>query len=171
MKFILFATRHSFIGMGPNPMTFNWLNEGSPKQSRNLNPDPSSNIILFDGVCNLCNGLVQFMIQRDPGSRFSYASLQSERGRQLLNKYGLPEDDLDTFVYIRNGKAYTKSAAVLFTMKELGGFWYVLFPLILVPKMIRDFCYDLLATYRYKIFGKKDNCMIPTPEIKSRFLD
>ena len=171
VKFILFVSNRALKGADPNSMTYSWLGKGGPKQSRLLHPDPSNKILLFDGFCNLCNGLVQFMIKRDPASRFSFASLQSKTGRELLNKYDLPENDLDTFVYIRNGKAYTKSTAGLFTLKELGGFWQSVFPLILVPKTIRDFCYDLVATRRYRIFGKKDACMTPTPEIKSRFLE
>ena len=171
VQFILFVLNRALKGTDPNSMTYSWLGKGGPEHSRLLNPDPSNNILLFDGVCNLCNGLVQFVIRRDPDSRFSFASLQSEKGRQLLTKYGLPTDDPDTFVYISNGQAYTKSTAGVFTLKDLGGAWGITFPLILVPKKLRDFFYDLLATHRYRIFGKTDACMTPTPEIKSRFLD
>ncbi|MDH5763923.1 MAG: DCC1-like thiol-disulfide oxidoreductase family protein [Nitrospinota bacterium] len=136
-----------------------------------MNPDPSNHILLFDGVCNLCNGLVQFVIGRDPESKFSFASLQSETGSKLLHKYGLPTDDMDTFVYIRNGIAYKKSTAGLFTLKDLGGVWSIAFMLVFIPTLIRDFFYDLLATHRHGIFGKKNTCMIPSSETKDRFLD
>ena len=169
-QFLLFALNRGLKGRNQNSRTHSWLGNGSPRHSRLLNPDPSNNILLFDGVCNLCNGLVHFVIKRDPDSRFSFASLQSETGRNLLIKYNLPEDDWDTFVFIRNGKAYTQSTAGLFTLKELGGFWQSAFPLILIPKAVRNFFYDLIAACRYRVFGKKDACMTPSPQIKSRFL-
>ena len=128
-------------------------------------------IMIFDGDCAFCSKAVQFIIKRDPNSKFSFASLQSQTGRELLTKYDLPEDDLNTFVYIRDGKAYTKSTAGLLILKELGGGWGVISTFIIVPKALRDFFYDLLATSRYKIFGKQDTCMIPSPQIKNRFLE
>ena len=127
-------------------------------------------ILLFDGVCNLCNGLVQFTIKRDPEAHFKFASLQSEAGRAILREFGLPQDDLDTFVYVRGDEAFTKSDAGLETLGDLGRGWRLLYAFILVPRFIRNFFYDLVARSRYSIFGKQTECMIPTPELKSRFL-
>jgi len=128
-------------------------------------------IILFDGVCNLCNTAVQFVIRRDPSAKFVYASLQGSAGKQLLKKHNLSENDFHSFVYIENGKAYTKSTGALRVCKHLKGFYRLLYGFIIVPKFIRDLVYDWVARYRFKWFGKKDECMIPTPELKARFLD
>ena len=127
-------------------------------------------LLLFDGVCNLCNALVQFTIKRDPDAKFKFASLQSDIGQKILEECGLPLDDIDTFLYIDHGKAYLRSDAGLHTCKDIGGIWKVFSAFIIVPRPIRDFIYDLLAKYRYRIFGRKNACMIPTPELKSRFL-
>ena len=131
---------------------------------------PAKHIILFDGVCNLCNGAVQYVIKRDKREVFKFASLQSDAAKALLSKSGLPEDHLESCVYISDDKVYTKSDAALrvagklsFPTKLLSGF-------IIVPRFIRDFFYDLIARNRYKMFGKKDECMLPTPELKGRFL-
>ena len=126
--------------------------------------------ILFDGVCNLCNGLVQFVIRRDPAGRFQFAALQSESGQALLKQHGLRTRDFDTFVYIRNGIAHTQSTAGLLVMLDLGGGWKLLYPLMFVPRFIRDAVYRVIAQNRYRVFGKQESCMIPTPELKSRFL-
>ena len=127
-------------------------------------------ILLFDGVCNLCNSTVKFTIKRDPKEKFKFASLQSESGQALLKKFGLPNNDFNSFVLIRGDKYYQKSSAALQVLKELGGIWQLFYILILVPKPIRDYVYNVIAKSRYKIFGKKDACMIPTPDIKKRFL-
>lgn len=126
--------------------------------------------ILFDGVCNLCNSLVQFVIRHDAAGRFQFASLQSDSGQALLGQYGLRTRDFDTFVYIRNGTAYTKSTAGLLLLRDLGGGWRLIYPLVFVPPLIRDAVYNLIARNRYRLFGRQDACMIPTPELKSRFL-
>ena len=127
--------------------------------------------ILFDGVCNMCNGLVQFIIKRDPKACFSFAALQSDSGRALLTLYGIPVTQTDTFVYICEKKSYIKSTAALKVLKDLGGAWKFIYILIIIPAPIRDFVYNLLARSRYKLFGKRDSCMMPTPDIKSRFLE
>jgi predicted DCC family thiol-disulfide oxidoreductase YuxK len=127
-------------------------------------------ILLFDGVCNLCNGAVQFVIKRDKNARLKFASLQSEAGQKLLKEFHLPENEFESFVFIDGDKAYTKSTAALQVAKNLGSFWKTFYAFIIIPKPIRDFAYSLIAKNRYKMFGKRESCMIPTPELKSRFL-
>lgn len=131
----------------------------------------NTQIILFDGVCNLCNGFVQFIIKRDPNAKFNFASIQSERGQSLLKKMGLPTNDFDSFVYIKGDNYFLKSSAGLNVLKDLGRLWQLFYVFIVIPKFIRDFFYSIIAKTRYKIFGKRDFCMIPTPEIKQRFLE
>ena len=128
-------------------------------------------IILFDGVCNLCNGVVAFLIQRDKKEKFSFASLQSAVGQELLGKLGLPLTDFHSFVYMRGDKFYTRSSAWLYVLKDLGSVWQLFFALILVPKPIRDFFYNFISKDRYGFFGKKAQCMVPIPAWKTRFLD
>ena len=128
-------------------------------------------LILFDGVCNLCNGTVQFIISHDPDAQFSFTSLQSATGQQVLESFNLPTSDFDSFVYIRDGIAYRRSTAALTVLKDLGGFWKILYFFIIIPRTLRDYSYDLIARYRYSWFGKRDSCMIPSPDLKRRFLD
>lgn len=128
-------------------------------------------VLLFDGVCNLCDGLVTFIIKRDPDARLMFASLQSEAGQELLRRNGLTVQDFDSVVYLHNQKVYTKSTAALHVFKILGGFWQLLYLFVIVPKPIRDVLYRWVARNRYKWFGKKNQCMVPTPELKDRFLD
>lgn len=127
--------------------------------------------ILFDGVCNLCNGAVQFVIRRDKKKYFTFASLQSEEGQRLLKKFDLPSTDFNSFVLIENDKSFTRSAAALKVSKKLNGLWPGLYGFMIVPKFIRDGVYNWIAKNRYKWFGKKDACMIPTQELKARFLN
>jgi predicted DCC family thiol-disulfide oxidoreductase YuxK len=128
-------------------------------------------ILLFDGVCNLCNGVVQFIIQRDPKARFKFAALQSKAGQALLVKYHLPIGDFDSFVYLSGDKLYLRSAAVLHVLKDLGGIWQLFYVLMIFPKPVRDFIYQLIAKSRYNVFGRTDSCMVPSPELKARFLE
>ena len=128
-------------------------------------------MILFDGVCNLCNGAVQFVIKRDKKKYFSFASLQSGEGQKLSGQYDLPLNDFNSFILIENGKAYTRSTGALRVIKKLKGLWPLLYGFMIIPKFIRNAVYDWIARNRYKWFGKKDECMIPTPELKARFLD
>ena len=127
-------------------------------------------IVLFDGVCNLCNGAVQFIIRHDKKNIFMFASLQSEVGRKILEQYNFPLDELNSFILIENNKAYTRSTGALRIAKKLNGLWPLLYGFIIIPKFIRDSIYNWVAGNRYKWFGKKDACMIPTPELKARFL-
>lgn len=128
-----------------------------------------SKIILFDGVCNFCSSSVNFIIKRDKSATFKFCSLQSDIGIKLKNQTNLPEDT-DSIVLIEDGKSYDKSTAALRISKGLDGFWKILYVFIIVPKPLRDLAYNYLAKNRYKWFGKKDQCMLPSPEIKSRFL-
>jgi predicted DCC family thiol-disulfide oxidoreductase YuxK len=125
-------------------------------------------IILFDGVCNLCNGVVRFVIARDPQARFKFASQQSQAGIELLRQHHLPE--MTSVVLIRDGQALLKSDAVLEIALLLPGWsWAVAFKF--VPRGLRDFVYDLVARSRYSLFGKREACWLPTPELRTRFLD
>lgn len=128
-------------------------------------------VILFDGVCNLCNGFVQFLIERDPKRRYRYASLQSEAGRALMRSAGLPADEINTVVLMEGGKAYTHSDVALRVSRQMGGLWPLATVFYIVPKFIRDAIYNWVARNRYRWFGKKEACMVPTPELKSLFLD
>lgn len=127
-------------------------------------------ILLFDGECNLCNGAVQFLIKRDSVGTFKLASLQSRTGEQLVEKYKVPTNH-DSFVYIREEKVFIRSDAALYVSKDLGGMWRLAFIFICLPRGMRDKVYDYVARNRYKWFGKRDSCMLPTPEIQNRFLD
>ena len=127
-------------------------------------------ILLFDGVCNLCNGAVQFVIKNDKNKRFRFAALQSEAGIELSKKYNLPTDRMDTFVVIKKNKSYTRSSAALEVAKVLGGFWSLAYVFVVIPPVIRDAIYNWIANNRYRWFGKKESCMIPTPDIRERFL-
>lgn len=127
-------------------------------------------IILFDGVCNLCNASVQFILKRDSKAQFRFASLQSEFGKQKLLLYEIDANKCDSVIYIYKDKAFIKSTAALQIAKKLGGGWPLLYGLIIIPRFIRDWVYGFIAKNRYRWFGKKDSCMIPSPELKSRFL-
>ena len=129
-----------------------------------------SGIILFDGVCNFCNGSVNFIIKRDTGNYFKFAPLQSEIGQKLLNKYNIDRAQTDSVVLIENGAAYTRTNAVLKIVRKLRGAWRLFYGFIIVPSFVRDYFYKQFAKYRYKMFGKTEACMLPTPEIRARFL-
>ena len=127
-------------------------------------------IVLFDGVCNFCNNSVNFIIERDPTGYFKFAPLQSEIGEKLLREHCIDKTQTDSVVLIENGKAHTYSTAALRVARKLKGAWVLLYGFILVPKFIRDFAYKLFAKNRYRIFGKREACMLPTPEVRARFL-
>lgn len=127
-------------------------------------------IILFDGVCNLCNRSVQYVIRHDAEKKFHFASLQSDAGQQLLKQYHLPADNFNSFVLIQDAKAYTRSTAALRVAKQLKGITKLLYGFIIVPRFLRDAIYNLIANNRYKWFGERESCMLPTPDLQSRFL-
>jgi predicted DCC family thiol-disulfide oxidoreductase YuxK len=125
---------------------------------------------LFDGLCNLCSGIVLFTIKKDPEGMFKYAALQSDAGRSFLKRFALPMDDLNSFILVEGNKHYLKSTAALRVVRRMRGLWPLLYVFMIIPRSIRDLIYDLLVKNRYKWFGKKDECLIPTPDIKGRFL-
>lgn len=127
-------------------------------------------IILFDGVCNLCNGSVQWLISHDPNAKLRFASLQSDFGQNILKKNNLNTLDFNSFILAEGEKIWLKSDAVLRVMRHLGGAWSWLSVLQVVPTFIRNFFYDIIAKNRYRLFGKKDECWLPTPELRARFL-
>ena len=128
-------------------------------------------VLLFDGVCNFCNGAVNFLIDRDPHGRLRFASLQSEAARALLAEHGLRDLPLSTSVLIEDGRAYLDSEGLLRAIIGLGGPWRLLAPLLLVPRAVRDPLYRAFARNRYRWFGKAEVCRVPTPELRARFLD
>ena len=128
-------------------------------------------VILFDGVCNLCSGAVQFVIKRDPKHQFRFASLQSELGQQILSEYHLDIPGIDSIILWKDGKVSIKSTAALQIAKQLNGPWPILYGFIIVPIFIRTAVYDWVARNRYKWFGKKEVCWIPTKELSELFLD
>lgn len=127
-------------------------------------------VILFDGVCNLCNNSVDFVIQRDKKNRFKFGALQDPSTKKLLKDYFINSEYLDSLVLISGDQVYYKSSAALQIAKNLGGFWSVWYGLKIVPKFIRDPIYDWIAANRYKWFGKKETCRLPSPEEKEKFL-
>jgi len=128
-----------------------------------------SSIVLFDGVCNFCNDSVNFIIRHDRDNKFKFATLQSDIGQELRAEYNVGED-IDSIVLIENDQAFTHSTAGLRIAKALGGIWSLGYVYIIVPAVIRDWFYKLFAKYRYRLFGKKEVCMIPTPDVRERFL-
>jgi len=131
---------------------------------------PEGPVLLFDGVCNLCNGLVRFLIPRDPAGRLRYASLQSEAGQALLARAGLPQDP-DTVVLVEGDRAYTKSAAVVRVAELLGWPYRLLRVARLLPRRLRDAGYDVVAANRYDWFGRREQCPVPDDDVRDRFLD
>lgn len=133
--------------------------------------DKDERVVLFDGVCHLCQGAVKFIIQRDPVARFRFASLQSEAGARLLKTAGAQGKALDSVVLIERGTCYTRSAAALRIARGLRYPWPLLYALILVPRGLRDAVYQFVAKHRYGWFGKDETCLVPTRELKERFLE
>lgn len=141
------------------------------EQKMNIIDLETHEILLFDGVCNLCNGAINFVIKHDKKDAFRFASLQSDIGRELLTKYKIDSQHIDSVILIEKGKVYTKSSAALRASKDLNAAFPLLYGFMLVPKFIRNGIYDFIARNRYKWFGKKESCMIPTPELREKFLD
>lgn len=138
--------------------------------SEELNEMKGKSVVLIDGVCHLCQGLVRFIIPRDPKGRFLFASLQSEVAAKLLNGAGLESGQLSTVLLLEDGVYYTESAAVLRIARKLRFPWPAAYLFILVPRSLRNALYKFVARNRYRWFGRDEQCLLPTPEIRQRFL-
>lgn len=128
-------------------------------------------VVLFDGVCNLCNVSVQMLINLDKNDRLKFASLQSDYGQKILGEFDLNQEAFDSFVYYKNGQIHLRSTAAIEVFSDMGGFWKACKVLYVFPKFIRDGVYAFVSKNRYKWFGKKESCWLPTPELKRKFLD
>ena len=128
-------------------------------------------VVLFDGECNLCSSVVQFIIKHDPKKTFRYASLQSTFGQQVLQELGLPHNDFNSFILLENRRAYQRSTGALRVTRKLNGLWPALYGFILVPPFIRNAVYNLIGRKRFDWFGKRNTCWTPTNELKSLFID
>ena len=135
-----------------------------------MNNFKGKSIILFDGVCNLCNSAVNFIIKHDKKEHYLFASLQSDAAKEILLQFPSKKIDFTSIILIENEIYYNKSTASLLISKQLNGGFKLIYLLIIIPKSIRDFVYDYIAKNRYQWFGKKESCMIPSLEIKNRFL-
>ena len=127
-------------------------------------------MLLFDGVCNLCNASVQWILKRDRKGVFKFAALQSDTGQMLLRQFGLSEKNFDTVVLVTDGRIFTRSDAALEIVQRIGGVWSLLAVFKIIPRSIRDTIYDWVARYRYRWFGKSEECMLPRPEWRERFV-
>lgn len=127
-------------------------------------------VIIFDGVCNFCNGAVNFIIKRDHSKKFVFAPMQSPIAQNLISKYGVEKVGFDTFLLIKNNQCYFRTDATFQITKDLSGYWYLFQFFRILPRPIRDYFYRLFARNRYSIFGKTDKCIVPTQEIKNKFL-
>lgn len=145
--------------------------EPSPVETRRATEDDSHSVLLFDGICNLCNGWVDFVIRRDPTGRIRFAALQSDPGREILRQTGFSVDYLESLLLIDEaGRVYTASDSVLQTLRRLRQPWPWLYVLRFVPSSIRNFVYAKVANRRYNWFGKRDTCRLPTDDERERFL-
>jgi predicted DCC family thiol-disulfide oxidoreductase YuxK len=138
----------------------------SPNKSDEGHP-----VLFFDGVCALCNGLVKFVIRQDTRGKVRFSTLQSPLGQEVLRTEKIAGEFLETVLYKKEGVVFQKSDAVLELLNDLGGFWKLARLSKILPRIFRDFLYDGVARSRYSIFGKYDQCMVPGPEIRKRFLD
>ena len=127
-------------------------------------------LILFDGVCNFCNSSVNFIIKNDKTDHFRFLPLQSERGKKIVAEYNLDPENLQTVILLEQGRIYTRSTAALRIARKLSGGWKLMYGFVIVPSVVRDFFYNIIARNRYKWWGQRGSCMIPTPEVKRKFL-
>jgi len=127
-------------------------------------------VIFFDGVCNLCNSSVQFVIAHDKKDQFRFTPLQGDYAKEMLPEFNTDQQKLNTILLLVNGKLYTKSSAALRIARKLNGLIPLLYVFLIVPKFIRDWFYDMIAKNRYKWWGKQESCWLPTPELKSKFI-
>jgi predicted DCC family thiol-disulfide oxidoreductase YuxK len=136
-----------------------------------IKEDSSHSLVLFDGVCNLCNTFVDFIIRRDPEGVYRFASLQSDLGQEKITRCQIKETNSDSVILIESGKCFIKSTAALRIIRHLRSPWPMWYVFIIIPRMLRDPIYDYVARNRYQWFGKRDTCRLPTLEERSRFLD
>ncbi len=127
-------------------------------------------IVFFDGVCNLCTGSVKFVIKRDSKDKFRFAALQSDAAQQQLRPFGLSLNELNTILLLEQGRVYQRSAAALRIARRLDGAWPLLYGFMIVPAFIRDFVYNQIASRRYRVWGREESCMVPSAELKAKFL-
>ena len=135
-----------------------------------LSTDSQLPVVFFDGICNLCNNAVQFIIKNDRKGQFRFASLQSDPGQKLLQKHQLPQDHFDSFLLLEAGQLFSESTAALRVCRHLDGGWQLFYGFIVIPRFLRDIVYRFIAKNRYRWFGKRDSCMLPDSKILSRFL-
>lgn len=127
-------------------------------------------IIFFDGVCNLCNASVQFVIAHDKKDQFRFTALQGDYAKEILPKFNTDSEKLNTILLLEDGKLYTKSSAALRVARKLNGLIPLLYAFLIIPKFIRDWVYDIIAKNRYQWWGRRESCWVPTPELKSKFI-
>ncbi len=130
-----------------------------------------ASLVLFDGVCHLCNGFVQFVIARDPAGRFQFGALQTPSARRVLDLHDTPDPLPDTLVLVDQGRVFTRSTAVLRIARHLTFPWPLAYAFLAVPRPLRDWIYAIVARHRYQWFGKREHCMVPTPDVRARFID
>ncbi len=130
----------------------------------------TQHLIIFDGVCNFCNGAVSFIIKRDVNSVFIFTPMQSKLAHNLMEKHQIYNVGIDTFLLIKNNECFVFSNAALEITKDLTGFWYMFNVLKVIPSSIRDIFYKLFARNRYKLFGKQKSCVMPSNKVRSRFI-
>jgi predicted DCC family thiol-disulfide oxidoreductase YuxK len=128
-------------------------------------------LVLFDGVCNLCNGVVQFVIAHDPHGRFQFGALQSAAARRVIERHGAPDPLPDAIVLVEDGRLYTRSTAALRIARRLTFPWPLAALFLAVPRPLRDWAYAVVAGRRYRWFGRRETCMVPTPELRARFIE
>lgn len=128
-------------------------------------------LVIFDGVCNFCNGAVNFIIERDPHGKFAFTPMQSEFAQEALRKFGITNVDVDTLLLVKNGKAFFRTNAALEIAKDLTGCWYLLNVLKVMPRPMRDWFYRIFARNRYMLFGRTTICKVPTADAQDRFIE
>ncbi|MBL0308604.1 MAG: DUF393 domain-containing protein [Bacteroidetes bacterium] len=128
-------------------------------------------VVLFDGVCNLCNGYVNWVIDHDKSRQVKFASLQSGYGQAVIERFNIHDQYLNTIIYLDGDKIYFRSEAVLRTLKQMGGIYSLAFGFMIIPAFLRNWVYNTVAKYRYRWFGEREVCRIPTPELKDRFVE
>ena len=131
---------------------------------------PKRHIVIFDGVCNFCNGSVNFIIKRDLRALFAFTPRQHRCGQSLIQEYKVPELAADAILLIKDGQCYLRTDAVLEITKDISGLWFLLLVFKIVPRPLRDYFYNLFARNRYQLFGKRASCMIPAADVRSRFI-